>query len=260
MIRSFRRKFSISAPRLSVRPHVPWYVRWALALPFLLVIGATVWWAYDSGLELAGFHRGQAERELKELRDRVLFLEGENAKQANLIATYERQAQIEQAADVEVEVQLKNLNDENTRLKEDLLFFQNLPLTGAREAELSIHRLKIEPDSLPGEYHCRMLLVQSVQQRGKEFEGSLQLVVNGEQGGRKVVLQFPQEDSPPDVAAHQLSFKYYQRVDKAFKLSPEMRVESVQVRVFEKGMPEPKVKQTVTMPPPPPEKENKDVQ
>jgi len=249
MIRRFRRKFSISAPRLSVRPHVPWYVRWAIAVPFLLLIGFAIWWAYGSGLELAGFKRNQAEQELSALRDRVLALEEENAKLNNQVATYERQGQIEQALDVEVDAQVKILNEENARLKEDLLFFQNLPLTGSREAELSIHRLKIEPDVLPGEYHCRMLLVQSVQQRGRQFEGKMQLVVNGEQDGQKVVLQFPQENSPADVAAHQLSFKYYQRVDKVFKLPPEMQIESVQVRVFEKGMQEPKIKQTVSMPP-----------
>lgn len=249
MIRSFRRKFSISAPRLAVRPHVPWYVRWAIALPVVLVVVLIVWWAYDSGLELAGFHRGQAEQELSELHDRVAFLEEENAKLANQVAAYERQGQIEEASSQGVETQLKSLHDENARLKEDLLFFQNLPLTGSREAELSIHRLKIEADSLPGEYFCRMLLVQSVQQRGKAFQGSMQLVVNGEQDGRKVVLQFPQENSPAEAAAYQLSFKYYQRVDKGFKLPPEMKVESVQVRVFEKGIQEPKVQQTASLPP-----------
>jgi hypothetical protein len=228
---------------------VPWYVRWAIALPFVVLIGLLIWWAYGSGLELAGFHRSQAEKELSELRERVQFLESENAKQSNQIAAYERQGQIEQASSQGVEAQLKNLNDENTRLKEDLLFFENLPLTGTREAELSIHRLKVEPDSLPGEYHCRMLLVQSVQQRGKAFQGSLQLVVNGEQNGRKVVLQFPQENSPQDVAAHQLSFKYYQRVDKDIKLPLEMKLESVEVRVFEKGIQEPRIKQTVDLHP-----------
>jgi septal ring factor EnvC (AmiA/AmiB activator) len=246
-LKKFRRKFSISAPRLSVRPYVPWYVRWSIALPFLLLIALTVWWAYDSGLELAGFHRGQAENELSELHERVTTLENENASLASQIAAYERQNQIERATSVEVETQLKNLNDENTRLKEDLLFFENLPLTGAREAELSIHRLKLESDSLPGEYHCRMLLVQSVQQRGREFRGRLQLVVNAEQEGRKVVLQFPQEDSPQDVAAHQLSFKYYQRVDKVIKLPPEMRLVSVQVRLFDKDRAEPRIKQTVAL-------------
>jgi multidrug efflux pump subunit AcrA (membrane-fusion protein) len=247
MMRNFRRKFSISAPRLSVRAFVPWYVRWAIALPILLLIGLMVWWAYGFGLELAGFHRSQAEQELSELRDRVASLEGENAKQANQIAAYERQGQIEQATGIEVEVQMKNLRDENARLQEDLLFFDNLPLTGAREAELSIHRLKVEPDSLPGEYHCRMLLVQSVQQRGKMFQGSLQLVVNGVQDGRKVVLQFPQENVAQDVASYQLSFKYYQRVDKVIKLPVEMTLESVEVRVFERGMQEPRITRTISL-------------
>lgn len=247
LIRRFRRKFSISAPRLAVRPHVPWYVRWAIALPFMLLIGLAIWWAYGSGLELAGFKRVEAEKELSSLQERVQSLEDENARLNNQIAAFERQGQIEQALDLELETQLKTLNEENLRLKEDLLFFQSLPLTGSREAELTIHRLKIEPDILPGEYHCRMLLVQSVQQRGRQFEGNMQLVVNGEQDGRKVVLQFPQAGSPTEVAAHQLSFKYYQRIDKVFKLPPDMQLESVQVRVFEKGMQEPRIKQTVEL-------------
>jgi hypothetical protein len=249
MMRSFRRKFSISAPRLSVRPHVPWYVRWAVALPFVLLIGWMIWYAYGFGMELAGFHRGQAEKELSELRDQVSSLQEENARLTNLIAAYERQGQIEHASDIEVNTQVKNLNDENARLKEDLLFFQNLPLTGAREAELSIHRLKVEADSLPGEYHLRMLLVQSVQQRGSEFKGNMLLVVNGDQDGNKVVLQFPQAGSPQDVASYQLSFKYYQRVDKVIKLPPEVTLESVEVRVFERGIQEPKITRTIGLQP-----------
>lgn len=244
MIRKLKRKFSISAPRLSVRPHVPWYVRWAITLPFIFAAGVLVWWAYDSGLELAGFHRSLAEKELDELRNRVVLLEAGNAKLANQVASYERQGQIDHSAMQETSTQVKSLNEENVRLKEDLSFFQNLPLTAGREAELSIHRLKIEADVMPGEYRCRLLLVQNVQQRGKEFQGSLQLLVNGEQDGKKVMLQFPQENSP-DIAAHQLSFKYYQRIDRVFKLPADMRLESVQVRVFEKGAREPKVKQTV---------------
>lgn len=246
MIRKLRRKFSISAPRLAVRPHVPWYVRWAITLPFILAAGGVVWWAYDSGLELAGFHRGLAEQELEVLRNRVAFLDAENIRMANQMASDERQAQIERSAMQETVLQVKSLNEENEQLKEDLSFFQNLPLTAGREADLSIHRMKVEADSLPGEYHCRLLLVQNVQQRGKEFQGNLQLLVNGEQDGKKVVIQFPQENAS-DVAAHQLSFKYYQRVDRVFKLPEDMHVESVQVRVFEKGAREPKVKQTVTV-------------
>jgi len=246
MIRNIKRKFSISAPRLSVRPHVPWYVRWAIILPFIAAAGTLVWWAYDSGLELAGFHRSLAERELDGLRERVAFLETENATLANQVASFERQTQIERSALQETAIQIKSLNDENVRLKEDLSFFQNLPLTAGRDADLAVHRFKVERDPLVGEYHCRLLLVQNVQRRGKEFQGSLQLWVTGEQDGKKVVLQFPQSDST-EVAAHQLNFKYYQRIDRVFKVPDDMRIENVQVRVFEKGVSEPKVKQTVDL-------------
>jgi hypothetical protein len=244
MIRKLKRKFSISAPRLSVRPFVPWYVRWAIILPFLFAAGGLIWWAYDSGLELAGFHRGLAEKELDELRGKVTFLTDENAKFANQVASSERQMQIDQSAMLETSKQIKGLTDENEALKEDLSFFQNLPLTAGREGDLSIHRLKVEANSLPGEYHCRLLLVQEVQQRGKEFQGNMELLVSGEQAGRKVVLQFPQENSP-EVAASQLNFKYYQRVDRVFKTPPDVHINSIEVRVFEKGSHEPKVKQTV---------------
>jgi hypothetical protein len=244
LLRKLTRKFSISAPKLSVRPHIPWYVRWAITLPFIFGAAVMVWWAYDSGLELAGFHRGMAEKELQGLRDHVASLTNENTKLSNQVASYERQMQIDRSAMLETSNQIKGLNEENEQLKEDLSFFQNLPLTAGREGDLSIHRLKVEPNALPGEYHCRLLLVQEVQQRGREFQGNFELLVSGDQGGRKVVLQFPTEKSPEDEA-NKLSFKYYQRIDRIFKIPSDMKIESVQVRVFEKGSHEPKVKQTV---------------
>jgi hypothetical protein len=197
-------------------------------------------------MELAGFHRGKAEEEITVLRDRVSTLEAENANQASLLAVGERQAQMQQASAEEVQEQFKALNEENLRLKEDLTFFRNLPLTSGRDADLSIHSLKLEAGSLPGEYHCRMLLVQGVQRRGGVFDGDLQILVNGEQDGQKVVLQFPQKTAT-EVSAHHLSFKYYQRVDRVFRLPAELHIDSVEIRVFEKGMQEPKVKQTVLL-------------
>ncbi len=246
MLRSLRRKFSISAPRLAVSPHIPWYVRWSIALPFFLVIGYVVWWAYGAGLELAGFHRGEAETEISELRDRVTSLEAENARQANQLAVAERQAQMQQAAADEVQEQVRALHDENAKLKEDLSFFQNLPLTGGRDADLSIHNLKVETGSLPGEFRCRMLLVQGVQRRGREFDGELQIVVNGDRDGQRVVLQFPQKQGS-EAASHRLSFKYYQRVDRVFRLPADMHIDSVEIRVYEKGMLEPKATQTALL-------------
>ncbi len=50
MFRRIKRKLSIDATQLSVRPHVSWYVRWSIYVPFVLAAIAMAWWAYDSGL------------------------------------------------------------------------------------------------------------------------------------------------------------------------------------------------------------------
>ena len=244
MLRRFKRKFSISAPRLAVRPHVPWYVRWAIAIPFVVAAGVLVWWAYDSGLQLAGFHREQAEDELSSLRQQLDKLQSENSRLNSQMVAYERQAQMEQATNQEMEKQLKVLNDEKDHLNEDLAFFQNLTTqTGNREERLSINRLKVEHDTLPGEYHCSMLLVQSGQ-RAKEFKGNLQLVANVLHNGVRSVLVFPQANST-EAKLYQVDFKYYQRVERSFQLQPDTTLENLQVRVYERGMSEPKIKQDV---------------
>ncbi len=259
MLRKIKRKFGISAPRLAVRPHVPWYVRWAIILPFVLAAGGLVWWAYGSGLEFAGFHRGQTEQELVGLRAQVSSLRDENTQLTSQAASFERQAQIERAANLETARQLQGVSEESLRLKEDLTLFQNLTLSGTREGELSLQHFKVERDTLPGEYRYRLLLVQGGQRRTKPFQGNLQLLVNVLHNGKRSVMVFPQENTAPantpghtpghagEDAAYQLNFKYYQRIERSFQLPPELSVESVQVRIFERGLVEPKAKQSVNL-------------
>lgn len=244
MWRRVKRSFGISAPRLAVRPHIPWYLRWSLTVPFVLASLGLAWWAYGSGLELAGFHRGIAREELNRLHDQVARLEGENKQLSSRVAQYERQIQIEQASNQETSRQLKNLSDENVRLQEDLAFFQNLTAMRGKEGELGLHRLRLEQDKIPGEYHLRMLLVQSGQ-RVKQFSGSYQLIATVLRDGQRTTHIFPQDAS--GNAQFQLSFKYYQRVEQNIQLPQDAQLENIQVRIFEQGASEPKVRQNVSL-------------
>lgn len=245
MLRRFQRKFSIAAPRLAVRPHVPWYVRWAIVVPFVLLAVVLVIWAYDSGLQLAGFRREQAEDKLSSLHQQVEKLQSENAKLSNQVVDNERRMQMERAANQEMAQQLKDLNEEKVHLNEDLAFYQDLTQSGGREEKLSINKLTVEHAALPGEYHCSMLLVDTGQ-RVREFRGSLQLVANVLHNGKQSVVVFPQENSP-DAASYQLHFKYYQRVERSIQLSPDMSLQSLEVRVYKHGESEPKVKQDISL-------------
>lgn len=239
-----KRSFSISAPKLSVRPHIAWYLRWSLVFPFVLAALALAWWAYGSGLELAGFHRSQAQEELAKLKGQVAKLSEENMQLNNQLAQLERQIQIEQASNQEAAKQLKNQAEENGHLQEDLAFFQNLTATRGKEGELGVHRLKLERDSMPGEYHVRMLLVQSGQ-RAKAFSGSYQLVASVVENGVRSTKVFPQ--GAAENAQFQLNFKYYQRIEQSIQLPQDVRLENVQVRIFEQGMHEPKLRQSVDL-------------
>jgi hypothetical protein len=244
MWRRVKRSFGISAPKLAVRPHIPWYLRWSLTVPFVLASLGLAWWAYGSGLELAGFHRGKAQEELARLQDQVARMGDENKELSSQVAQYERQIQIEQASNQETSKQLKNLSDENVRLQEDLAFFQNLTATRGKEGELGLHRLRLERDKMPGEYRLRMLLVQSGQ-RVKEFGGSYQLVATVLKNGQRTTHLFPQDAS--GSAQFQLSFKYYQRIEQSIQLPQDVQLENIQVRIFEKGVNEPKVRQNASL-------------
>ncbi len=106
------------------------------------------------------------------------------------MAAAERQLQIEHATYGDLDKQVKSLSEENATLKEDLAFFQSLMPAGGKEGALSINRFRVQPDALPGEYRYRLLLVQTGQ-RVKEFQGTLQFVLNLEQDDRKFVLTLP---------------------------------------------------------------------
>ena len=239
------RRFSITARKMAVRTHIPWYLRWGMLLPFLLVATLFAWWAYGYGLELAGFHRGQTEQELTRLNDQLAKLMVENAQLTDKVAKYESEIQIEQASNQATAEQLKNMTDENARLQEDLVFFQNLTSASGKAGEMGIHRLTLERDKMPGEYNLRMLLVQSGQ-RAKIFNGSYQLVATVVENGQSTTHVFPQEES--GNAQFKLSFRYYRRVEQSIQLPPDAQLESVQVRIFEQGATEPKVRQSVSLP------------
>ncbi len=245
IFKTLQRKFGIAAPRVTVRTHVPWYVRWAGIAVAGGIVAGIGWGTYDFGMEFAGFRRGEAQNALSALSETIATQNAEIADLRSRIAASERQLQIERATYGDLGKQVKSLTDENAMLKEDLAFFQSLmPATGV-EGTITVNRLQVQPEALPGEYRYRLLLVQSGQ-RAREFHGRLQLVVSLQEGGRKVMLTLPAENEKAS-RAFQLNFKFFQRVEGGFKVGPGAVVKSVQVRVFENNTNAPKLTQTITV-------------
>ncbi len=234
--------FGISAPRMAVRAAIPWYWRWlgliALALVILFVARAT----YDFGKQFAGFDQSEADREVQRLSASNAKLQQEIAEIRGQLAQGERQLQMERATYADLVKQMKALTGENAGLKEDLAFFQTLMPSGGREGGVAINRFLVQNDALPGEYRYRLLLTQTGQ-RNKDFQGNLQFVVDLLQDNKKVVMILPSEHDK-ESRAFKLNFRFYQRIEGAFRVAPGAVVKSMQVRVFENGSSEPKLTQT----------------
>ena len=231
LVKRIRRRFGISAPRMTVSTHVAWYWRLLGLIVVLSCSFALAAWMYDAGRRFAGFDRSEAEQELSQLRDGMAKVSQETAALRARVNASDSQLQIERTAQTQLGRQVKVLEEENARLKEDLAFFENLIPSERRDNSLSINRFKVEADALPGEFRYRLLLLQGGK-RDKPFQGSLQLLVTLQQAGKDAIISLPEEGA---ADSYKISFKYFQRVEGTFRVAPGSKVKSVQVRIFENG-------------------------
>lgn len=245
LVRQIRKRFGISAPKMTVRTHVAWYWRWLGMLVFLSFSLALAAWMYDAGRRFAGFDRSELENNFARLRESMSRLEGEAARLRSIANASESRLKIEQTAQVQLAAQVKTLEEENNRLKEDLAFFENLVPTERRGDKVSIHRFKVERDVLPGEYRYRLLVLQGGR-LDREFHGSLQLVVEMQQDGRDATIIIP-ESSEAGGTAFKLNFKYFRRVEGTFRVPAGARVRTIQARILENGSNEARTSQNINL-------------
>ncbi len=243
-LRALRHRWGIAAPKLTVGLHVAWYWR-ALAIVAVsgLLLGLATW-MYDAGRQFAGYDASAAQSELATLRSRAAALEEEVRGLRAVTTSSESRMQIEKSAQAQLVKQLKALEAENARLREDLAFFENLAQS-AGEEKLAVSGFKVEADLVPGEYRYRVLVTLGGRKE-REFAGRLQFVVDMQLEGRDVTLMVPPEDKPED-AAFRVRFKRFYRAEGSFRVDPKAKVRAVQVRLFDQGGAQPRATESYTL-------------
>jgi len=241
--RALRHRWGIAAPKLAVIPHVAWYWRAAAVFAVLTLSLVLAMWMYDAGRRIGGFDATTAEGELATLRNRVAALEDELKRVRAVNASADSRMQIEKTAQTQLVRQLKAVEAENARLREDVSFFEGLAARGITEDKLVVSRFKVEHDAMPGEFRYRVLVTQGGKER--EFNGRLQFVVNMQLGGRDVAVVIPEDKS--EEAAYRLNFKRFFRAEGSFRVDPKATVRSVQVRVIESGGTQPRATLNYTL-------------
>lgn len=246
LFKRIRRRFGISAPRMTVRTHLAWYWRW-LGMTFVAAASlALAAWMYDAGRRFAGFDSSESREELTRLRGTVARLEQEAARLRSLTDAADAKVKIEQSAQAQLALQLKQYEQENVRIKEDLAFFEGLVPSGQRDERVSIHRFTVQAGAMPSEFRYRMLVLQGGR-RDQPFQGRMQLLGDLQDKGRNAMIPLS-GDGIGENGVRPLSFKFFHRVEGTFRVKPSARLRTVQVRIFENGSNEARATQSVNLP------------
>ncbi len=217
-----RRRFSIGAPRMIVRSHLPWPLRWAFVALMLGFSAAIAVWAFETGKNLTGLDR-DAENELAKLRIEVAQLRAEREKAQSVANTAGSLLKAERAAQERLAEQLKQVEAESMTLKADLGFFERLLPAAAGEG-LSVRAFQVEA-AAPGQTRYQLLVMQ----QGKplqDFQGRYDVVLSGTHDGKPWSVSLPGGPKP-------LQIKQYARVEGVIDHPAQVVVKTAQIRLMD---------------------------
>lgn len=221
-----RRRLSISAPRVIVRSHLPWPLRWVVLALALGFSAAVALWAFEFGREIAGLDRtvmAAAPAPVAVEQVELAQMRSERDKAQSIANTAESLLKTERTTQERLASQIKALEAENMALKGDLSFFERLLPTSGK-ADLVVRGLQAE---VVGRGQLRYQLL--VMQQGKspaEFRGRYELTLRGQLGGQSW-------SQAPAGAQRSLQFRQYQRVDGTLEFPALAVVEALQLRVLD---------------------------
>lgn len=109
--RRIKNHFGLTAKQVAVRSRRPWYFQWLIAIAFIGSGYLVAYWQFTGG---------------ENLRQRYDVVTLENQNLNTQLVQIERLLQIEKAAQSNFEQVLENVQTENMRLKEELLFYKNM--------------------------------------------------------------------------------------------------------------------------------------
>lgn len=234
-LRRLRGRFGISAPKVAVRTHVPWYWRALAAVVILGFALALAGWVYDAGRRFAGFERSVSEGEISALRETNAELEAEVARLRGIANASESNLQIDRAALDRLTVQVKHLEVENNLLKESLAEVENLAKGTGKAGSVSLGRLRIEPEGVPGRYRYRLLVSRRGDDVRQDFKGVLQFHVTLQPvDGQSVIIVLPRSDDP-EAGKFAVSFRSFRSLEGGFQIPADARIKRVEVRLIQDG-------------------------
>lgn len=226
------RRLSVSSPKMTIKTQMPWALRLLATAIMLGIAGAMAMWIYDMSHGLTGARTVDSSVEVGQYKAQIESLTAERDQLSSTVNAAESKLNIERSAQKQLASQVKTLESENSRLKEDLAFFESLLPNATGPQGLTIRRLKVDLVA-PNQLRYRLLVMQGGK-GDQQFVGSVQLAVSVLRDGKDAMMIFP-EANPAEQNKFKLGFRHYQRVEGVLTLPDGAEAKLVQARVLEKG-------------------------
>lgn len=224
-LKRFRRRFGMTAPRVAVRTHLEWYWYAGALLAVVIVVATTVWWLAKRG------EMSLIEAEVERLRNQVQVQDAELIRLRLQTGTEQSAVQMERTAQNQLMARLKQLEQENVLLKEDMGLFERLMPVDVAESTLRIERLGVQAEGDGGKYRYRILLRFQPGKQEKEFRGRLQLSVIAIQAGREIQINLPTGKEAQNEFA--VEVRHFLRKEGSFSLPVGARVKRIEAKVLQ---------------------------
>lgn len=227
--RLLKRRLTISAPRMSVHSALPWPFRWAI---FAIVLGfcaAIGLWAFEFGKDIAGLEKGSKEEllrlrsEVMELRVELTSTKEDRDKAQSIANTAGTLVTTEKASHERLLAQVKQLEEDNRTLRDDLGFFEKLiPASGGNGVAIRSLQAELQNGT---KVKWQVLMIQA-NKNAAEFNGRLELSFSGLLDGKPWTASLP---GGPQA----LKIRQYARVEGEFELPAQVLVKGVTAKIMD---------------------------
>jgi len=169
---------------------------------------------YSYGYYRAGFDNSSLYLTRGIIANKLDKLETFNGRLREKNATLEQSKRIDQAAFLDVDHTLQDLQDEILELKQEVAFYRGVVSPTESKSGLSIGRVQFQPIGNDKGFHFKLVLMQTKIQRKKIrlIKGKAKLSINGILNGDQKTLSL--SELTHKKSKHlKLRFKYFQNIE-----------------------------------------------
>jgi hypothetical protein len=130
--RALRRRFGIARSRVEIHSTLPWYWRWLGIAALLGISAVSAAWIYDAGRRFAGFDRSEVQEELSRVSRELDTARSELERLRAVANASDSRLSIERTAQQKLAQQIRTLEQDNARLREELGTFETMVTSAVR--------------------------------------------------------------------------------------------------------------------------------